>query len=121
MSPVRFDWTGSAEVSRYMVSVMPSTPGSNARGIAEIVPGDQGRSYSFNQEAFQDKQTNQIINDNYHVRVIGYNRNFVARPNADYTAPSIGFDQPIDEANISGAISAVVVTVHDSIRVELSQ
>lgn len=120
-STVRFDWTGATNVSRYMVSVTPSTPGSNARGLAEVVPTSQGRSFTFTQEAFLDAQTNQIINDNYHVRVIGYNRNFVERPNADYTAPSLAFDQPISEANISGAISAVVVSVRDSIRVELTQ
>ena len=119
-STVRFNWTGAAPVSRYMVSVTPSTPGSTANGLAEIVPGDLGRSFSFTHEAFRDAQTSEIVNDNYHVRVIGYNRNFVERPNTNYDAPSVAFDQPIDEADIAGAISAVVVSVRDSVRVELT-
>ena len=121
-STVRFNWTGAPEVNRYMVSVTPSTPGSTARGLAEVVTGDLGRSFAFTHAAFRDTlPSGEILNDNYHVRVIGYNRNFVQRPNTNYKAPSVAFDEPISEADISGAISAVVVTARDSIRVELSQ
>jgi hypothetical protein len=70
--------------------------------------------------AFLDPADNEPVADLYTVNVIGYTRNFVRRACAEYLSPSIGFDNPIDDVQVDGALSAIVVSVRDTIRVEPS-
>jgi len=116
---VTISWSVSAGVTAYIVSTKPSSPGLNARGFAER--DDVGlRTMVITPDTYYNPQTNQLVEDLYEVHVIGYAHNFVRRACADYLSPSIGFDNPIDEVQVDGALSALVVAKRDTIRVEPS-
>jgi hypothetical protein len=114
---VLIDWTGADGVTAFLVSMTGSIPGSPANGFA--ARDDLGlRSMTITPDAFFDAVTDTIVPDLYNVHVLGYARNFVRRACAEYLSPSIGYDDPIDDVQIDGAISAIVVSKRDTIRVE---
>jgi hypothetical protein len=116
---VQVEWTGSQGVTAYIVSMAPDALGSPAPGFAGR--DDQGvRAMTIPPAAFLDPEDNLPVAGLYSVNVIGYARNFVRRACAEYLSPSVGLDDPIDDVQIDGALSAIVVSVRDTIRVEQS-
>jgi hypothetical protein len=106
--------TLATPTSGYFVSITPSDPGSTAPGLTEIV--NTGQLYSFSPfDAFYNLQTNELQPDVYIIRMVTYNETFVSRPGAPFQSPSISYPQTINETDISGKISAVVVAVHDQV------
>ncbi len=111
----RIEWTGSAGAAGYIAAIMPRGHGSAAPGQA-VVAGST-RSQTFTPTAFNNPQNNQIVPDVYYIHVVAYAPTFVVRPGANYGIPVTSFPLTVDTPEITGAVSAAVVSARDTLTV----
>jgi hypothetical protein len=109
----RIEWTGSTGAANYIAAIQARLPGSPSRGQA-VVTGST-LSQTFTPTAFYNPQTNQLVPDVYYIHVVAYNPTFVLRSGANYEVPTSGFPLTIDTEQITGAVSAAVVSARDTI------
>jgi hypothetical protein len=108
------EWSVAADVTAYALTITPRTAGSSARGFAEAVL--EGDSYTCTPDVFKNT-FDQTVPGIYDIQVIAYAPNFLPRSGAVYQLPESDVPSPINEETISGALAALVVSVHDSVEV----
>lgn len=115
----RIEWTQSGHAVRYAISVQGRTSGSAALGFAAYNETGLGLSQTFTQEVFSDNFGN-VISDDYDIHVIAANPNFIAPDNPVYDAPDVpDIPSPIQSTDVTGGISALCVSMSESIVVNI--
>lgn len=104
------EWeTAGVDVINYAVSVKGQGLAAGADGYHEYHETQTGLAETFNTDVFSNDF--EILAGDYDIQVIAYNPNFLTREGAPYLVPEFAdVPAPIASDNVSGAISALVVT-----------
>lgn len=103
------EWATAIDAINYVVSVKGQGSATGAEGYHEYHETQTPLAETFVADVFRNDFD--ILPGDYDIQVIAYNPNFLARGGALYLVPE--FDDvpaPIASDNVSGAISALVVT-----------
>jgi hypothetical protein len=120
---VRLEWTGSAGAFGYLVTCVPMTDGSIAKGWAELVQTGVTAA-TIPPDAFLEvtpSPTPDRVVDSFFTYVVAYDPTFERRPDAKYSSTtmldSLSFPVSVSGEDISGIFGAVVVSQREALYV----
>lgn len=112
-------WTTSVGAVNYLTSVKARTLGSQTPGFSQYSESQAGLTQVIPPSTFRNPQSNDVVEDVYDIVIIAYTPNFIRRPNPPYKEPSLNDEPaPIQKEDISGGISALVVSRHDTLQAQ---
>jgi len=113
-------WTTSVGAVNYAVSVRARDLSTSSIGYGEYSESQTALSQVIPPGAFKTA-TDNLVEDVYDFTIIAYSPNFIRRKNPPYAyllPPNDDVRTPILRDNIDGGIAALVVSVHDTLRVQ---